>query len=293
MSLRGSKGYAGRPSAPTGRKSARNSYKKPIAPAKKISLVWPKSAKLPSLLKLKSFWISVLCIGAGGVVLAALCFGILFLYDTATSSEYFATQEMEVIGNKRLSKQMIRDISGVKVGDNSLDVSIAHMEQLLLETPWVETVSVKRVLPDKFIITVEEQLPVFWVRKNDVLFYADVQGNIIAPVVTEHFMALPTLDVEPGSEEALAKLDLYLEDLKSGYLPIEFGAISGVRITASRGMELYLDDREILLSIALDSWKKNLQRLSITIGDLVRRNELSQVREVRATDGNVWVIRNV
>ncbi len=293
MSLRNSKGYTARGAVNSGRKPAKNSYKKSPSPPRKLNFLLPKVPKIRNVESLKKIGLTLACVASGAVLLTGLCFGILFLYDKATSSSYFATQHMEIIGNKRLSAQMIRDISGVKVGDNSLDVSIAHMEQLLLETPWVETVSVKRILPDTFSITVQERLPVFWVRKNDVLYYADVKGTIIAPVLTEHFMALPTLEVEAGSEDVLENLEGYLEDLKSGYLPVEFGAISALRVSASRGVELYLDDREILLSVALDSWEKNLQRLSITISDLVRRNELSKVREVRATDGNVWVIKNV
>ncbi len=293
MSLRGSRGYVTRKAAPTGRKPARNNYRKTNPTPKKFSLALPKLPSMAFLAKIKSFWITLLCVAAGGVCIVALCFGMLFLYDQATSSAYFSTKTVDVVGNKRLSAQMVRDISGVKIGDNSLDVSIAKMEQALLETPWVEAVAVKRVLPDTFIITVQERLPVFWVRKGEVLYYADVQGTIIAPVSTAHFIALPMLDVEPGAEESLQKLESYLEDLKSGYLPVEFGAISALRLSVGRGIELYLDDREILLSVALDSWKKNLQRLSITIGDLVRRNELSKVQEVRATDGNVWVIKHV
>ncbi len=297
MSLRNTKGYTTRKNGSSSRTPARNSYKKPPAAPKKFSLptfrVIPEGVALPALQGAKGLGIILACVGAGSVVLTALCFGVLFLYDTATSSSYFATQNVEVMGAKRLSSQMVRDIAGVKIGDNSLDLSIAHMEQALLETPWVERVSVKRVLPDKFVISVEERLPVFWVRKANVLYYADVQGNVIAPVATEHFMSLPTLEVEPGAEDALGKLENYLEDLKSGYLPVEFGAISALRLSVGRGIELYLDDREILLSVSLDGWEKNLKRLSVTLADLARRNELSQVTEVRATDGNVWVIKHV
>ncbi len=271
-----------------GRQNVRNSYKKkeesrPI----KIRFSWPK---MPAM---RGFWVSLAGVILGITCIGALCLGLLALYDKATSSEYFATKHIEVLGNKRISSQMIQDIAGIALGDNSLDISIAKLESALMDTPWVESVSVKRVLPDKFIIQVKERLPAFWVRKDTVLYYADEQGTIIAPVETEHFVSLPTLEVEAGSEIVLQKLADYLEDLKSGYLPVEFGAISALRISVGRGMELYLDDREILLSIALDSWERNLQRLSITIGDLVRRNELSQVKEVRATDGNVWVIKNV
>ncbi len=295
MSLRGNRGYTTRKPPTQQRKPARNSYKNPPVAPKAKSFSWKpwKIAAGVQLLKLQGLGLIFSCIVAGSVAITGICFGILFLYDSATSSSYFATQHVEVVGNKRLSAQMVRDIAGVRLGDNSLDVSIAQMEQTLLTTPWVEAVSIKRVLPDTFVITVQERLPVFWVRKANVLYYADVQGKVIAPVATEHFMALPTLEVEAGAEDALAKLDEYLEDLKSGYLPVEFGAISALKLSVGRGIELYLDDREILLSVSLDSWEKNLQRLSITLGDLARRNELSKVQEVRATDGNVWVINNV
>ncbi len=288
MSLKHGKGYGMQKRTSQGRQNIRNSYKKkektrPI----KIHFSWPKMPPMGN------FWMTLVGMSLGVLGIAALSFGLLALYDQATSSEYFATKHIEVLGNKRLSKQMIQDIAGVALGDNSLDISIAKLESALITTPWVESVSVKRVLPDRFIIQVKERLPAFWVRKDTVLYYADEQGTIIAPVETEHFVSLPTLEVEKGSETELKKLSNYLEDLKSGYLPVEFGAISALKISAGRGMELYLDDREILLSIALDSWEKNLQRLSITIGDLVRRNELSKVKEVRATDGNVWVIKNV
>ncbi len=271
-----------------GRQNIRNSYRKnDKSKARKFNFTWPKLATMHKLGAVFA------CVVAGFGVIVMLCFGILFLYDKATSSDYFATKYIDIIGNKRLSSQMIQDVAGIKLGDNSLDISIAMLEQSLMSTPWVEQVSVKRVLPNRFVIGIEERMPVFWVRKGSVLYYADVQGNIIAPVDTEHFVSLPTLEVEKGSEQVLQNLSVYLEDLKSGSLPVEFGAISALKISSSRGMELYLDDREILLSIALDSWKKNLQRLSITISDLVRRKELSTVREVRATDGNVWVIKNV
>ncbi len=270
-----------------GRTTARNSYKQQPKKSIRFSFIFPK---LPSI---HNFWGIALSIGLGSVLMVGLYFGMLFLYDTATSSAFFNTKNIEVTGNKRLSKQMVVDISGVRLGENSLDVNLTKVENALLKTPWVKKVSVRRVLPAGFVIDVQERMPVFWVRKNNILYYADLLGEIIAPVDTKHFISLPTLEVEVGFEDELPKLAHYLEELKNGYLPVEYSAISAIKISGAKGMELYLDDREILLSIALDSFEKNLLRLSITIGDLVRRNELPKVKEVRATDGNVWVIRNV
>ncbi len=270
-----------------GRTIARNSYKQQPKKRIRFSFIFPK---FPPIHKLFGIVLSIIL---GLVLMVGLYFGMLILYDAATSSAFFNTKYIEVTGNKRLSKQMVVDISGVRIGENSLDVNLTKVEYALLKTPWVKKVSVRRVLPAGFVIDVQERLPVFWVRKNNILYYADVLGVIIAPVETKHFISLPTLEVEAGFEDVLPKLAHYLEELKNGYLPVEYNAISAIKISGAKGMELYLDDRDILLSIALDSFEKNLLRLSITIGDLVRRNELSYVKEVRATDGNVWVIKNV
>ena len=80
--------------------------------------------------------------------------------------------------------------------------------------------------------------------------------------------------------------------MQGGGLPIEAGAIAQVTLSPARGVELYLEDREMRLSIATDDWEGNLARLGMALGDLARRHELGGVREARAVDGNVWVIRN-
>ncbi len=247
------------------------------------------SIKIPSL---SGFWVVLLCAIIGFSVIAGISAGTLWLYRVATTAEYFATKQVEVHGNIRLSSEMVKDFANVHEGDNSLGISITKVEQSLLKTPWVKDVSVKRILPSRFVITVNERLPSFWIKQDDVLYYADEHGKVIAPVETGNFMSLPTLEVESGAEYELKNLAKYLSDLKSGKLPVEFGAISAFRISQDKGLELYLDDREIRLCLALDSWNNNLQRLSITLGDLARRNELSKVREIRASNGNVWVITN-
>ncbi len=274
---------------PSPKRNARNVYKPSARPKRSSKIILPK---LPRFVLLRPALAVVLCLMICLVVVLGIGAGTLWLYDKATTSEYFATKQVDVLGNVRLSSHMVKDFAGVHEGDNSLNISISKVEQALLKTPWVESVSVKRVLPNRFIITLSERMPTFWVKQDGVLFYADEHGEIIAPVETGNFIALPTLEVEQGAEASLSNLAYYLQDLKSGKLPVEYGAISAFRVSNDKGIELYLDDREIRLSLAFDSWKNNLKRLSLTLGDLARRNELSKVREIRAADGNVWVITN-
>ncbi len=269
------------------KRSVRNTYKNNSI--KKRGFTMPS---MPSLSVFKLFGMIVLCVFLTCAFIVGIGAGTIWIYNTATTSDYFATQNVKVLGNIRLSRDMVQDYAGIHEGDNSLAISITKVEQALRKTPWVEAVSVKRILPNSFVITLNERMPSFWVKQDGVLFYADELGNIIAPVETENFIALPVLEVEHGAEKNIANLPRYLKDLKSGQLPIEYGAISAFKISHDKGLELYLDDREIQLCLELDSWQNNLKRLSLTIGDLARRNELSNVREIRAASGNVWVIRN-
>lgn len=91
-----------------------------------------------------------------------LCAGSIWLYGKATTSDFFATRHIDVAGNVRLSREMVLQYGGLKEGENSLAVSIAEVERKLRATPWVEEVSVKRLLPDRFVIKIKERMPTFW-----------------------------------------------------------------------------------------------------------------------------------
>lgn len=216
----------------------------------------------------------------------------LWLYGKAITSDFFITRHIDIAGNTRLTREMVLQYAGLSEGDNSLGISIADVERHLRDTPWVEEVSVKRLLPDRFVIKLKERMPSFWIHKDGGLFYANEKGEIIAPVESRNFLSLPTLRILPGGEEAVPYLGRLLKDIQNGALPMESGAIAQVTASPAAGVEIYLEDREMRLSIATDDWEGNLARLGTALGDLARRRELGSVREARASNGNVWIVRN-
>lgn len=275
-------------------RNARNTFLKSKetrrSPARKS--VPPRPGKAGRLVSFKS--VLVVTLAAAGVcaALAGVAAVSLWLYGKAVTSEFFTTRHIDVAGNARLSREMVLQYGGLSEGDNSLDVSIADVERNLRDTPWVEEVSVKRLLPDRFVIKLKERMPSFWVRRDGGLFYANELGEIIAPVESDNFLSLPTLRILPGGEEAVPYLGRLLSDIQKGALPVESGSIAQIIASPSRGVEIYLEDREMRLSIAVDDWEGNLARLGMALGDLARRRELGSVREARSVDGNVWVIRD-
>ncbi len=231
---------------------------------------------------------------AGLAVFAGCLFlvyqGSIAIYDWMHTSDTFVTRHIDVTGNVRLSRDVLLRLAGIKEGDNVFSLSVTEMERRLRETPWVEDVSVQRLLPDRFVLRIHERMPSFWVRIQDKLYYANEKGEPIAPVESSNFMSLPLLRVDPGCEDALPYLARIWRDLRSGTLPVEPGAVATVDVTPSNGIDVFFEDREMRLSISPDDWEGNLTRIGMTFGDLARRRELPRVREIRASGGRVWVV---
>ena len=223
----------------SGRK-ARNSYTRASAPVKKsgggskvraggvIAGIFRRLKGFSGLKSLAALAVLLTCLG---LILAGVCYSSLWLYNKAITSDFFTTRHVDVTGNVRLSHDMVLQYGGIREGDNSLAVSIAKVERNLRKTPWVEEVSVKRLLPDRFVIRLKERLPSFWVHKDGVLYYANELGEIIAPVESKNFLSLPTLRVDPGAEDALPYLTRLMKGMQSGLLPIEAGAVSSVSVS--------------------------------------------------------------
>lgn len=251
-----------------------------------------KSAKIANFINWR------LLLGASlllaGLALSLITVGAVsvWLYEKAITSDFFTTRHIDVAGNTRLTRDMVLQYGGLGEGDNSLAISIGDVERNLRNTPWVEEVSVKRLLPDRFVIKIKERMPSFWIRKDGALYYANDKGEIIAPVESRNFLSLPTLEILPGAEDAIPYLSNLLADIKKGSLPLEAGAIASVKVSPAQGVEIFLEDREMRLSVAPGDWSGNLRNLGLALNDLAKRRELGFVREARAVDGNVWIIKN-
>lgn len=257
-------------------------------PKKRVSL---PSLHVP-LRRLKK--IVLVLLGLLFLILVALGIGKLFvwIYDSAVTSSLFVTKTIEVAGNVRLPRELVLSYANIHPGQNSLAVNIASVEQNLRRTPWVESVSVKRLLPDKFVIRIRERMPSFWVQRDGVLYYATEEGVCIAPVESSNFLSLPALTVEPGADSLRPCLAKLRESVRKGDLPFDMSSVSQISLSLSKGLELFLEDRELWLSFDPTDWERNVVRVKRVFTDLVRRREMKNVREMRVIDGNVWVILN-
>lgn len=73
---------------------------------------------------------------------------------------FFRINEYQVIGNSRYSAAQILTAGNLSTGKNMYNVNIGKTEQNIMDTLiYIENISLRRKLPDKMIITVEEAEP--------------------------------------------------------------------------------------------------------------------------------------
>lgn len=233
-------------------------------------------------------------LGTGVLSLAVLGFvsvGLLYGYRYLTNSTYFSVKSLDVAGNFRLPSRELLDTAGLHTGQSALLVSLDAVERKIAENPWVETVSVKRMLPDGFQIRIREKEPRFWVRHKGALYYADAVGAPIVAVSPGQFASFPALEIEPGGEDLAPRLPQLLAGLAQSRLGLDVAAIALIRLSPGRGVEVFLENKGPLLSIGQEEWADNLDRLAVTLADLVKRGEMDDVKEVRAHGAGVWVVK--
>jgi cell division protein FtsQ len=219
----------------------------------------------------------------------AVSVGLLAGYRWLTTVNYFALQHVSVSGCSRLSEEHLREVAGLSPGVNVLSLSMDKMRADLAHEPWIDSVSVKRVLPGTILVDVKEKAPSYLVQYQGTLYYADEGGRIIDKVEPGQFVSLPQIEVEAGMEKHLPLLAELRHAVAEHQVPFDFGQIAWLRLSWSKGLEIRLMDPGILLCLGSKQWDRNLSRMNLVWTDLRRRGELDAVAQITAEGDKVWV----
>ena len=103
---------------------------------------------------------------------------------------FFRINEVTVTGHARYTAQEIVEASGILKGDNLMTLQKGQIASTIrTRLPYIETVSLRRQLPDTVAITVHERVAVASVDSADGLWLISSQGKLLEraadhPVVT-------------------------------------------------------------------------------------------------------------
>ncbi|MGE4551461.1 MAG: cell division protein FtsQ/DivIB [Desulfovibrionaceae bacterium] len=226
---------------------------------------------------------------AGLAFLAGMAVVLYGGYRLLTTSPYFSLREIDVTGAERMSRAEVLSRAQVNEGMNALALNMTAVQSRLSAAPWVQSVTLRRSLPDTLTLAVTEKAPFFWVQQGETMYYADADGRAIAPVTGAGFVSRPVLMVEPGAEAARALLPRLARMLASGGLPFGLEHLAWVRCAASGDVEMYLDGPHLTLRLPVDGFDTHLARMKTVLADLKANGEDDRIAAITAGDDRVWV----
>jgi len=96
------------------------------------------------------------------------------------ASPLFHVRDVRVRGNRHLSVSEVVRLAGIGADANLLTVQSNRVVRGLARSPWVRTAEVRRQLPWTLVVTVEERLPVAWVRHPSGVAVIAEDGTVLA-----------------------------------------------------------------------------------------------------------------
>ncbi len=123
----------------------------------------------------------------------------------------FELTSLELTGRKHLQAGEISALLGFEMGMPILSIDLNHVQEKLQELGWVEQVTVRRILPNKLRIDLQEHIPFAIWQFQYTHFLIDEKGNIISKKPDGQFDDLP-LVIGQGAQFRASEITKLLQD---------------------------------------------------------------------------------
>ena len=197
------------------------------------------------------------------------------MYIFISHSPRFNLTRIDIEGNRKVSGKEILEKAKIELGTNIFRTNLRRIEDHLREDGRIKDVSVKRKLPDRVLIKVEEKKPALWINLPDGLCGLSQDQEIIPleeedfdrdlPIVTD--LASPSVFENQNvrtykrwpNRKAKFALDFYntLLDEDSSFSEI----ISEINLCDETNLILYLIPRGTEVNMGKGGLEKKLKRL--------------------------------
>lgn len=135
---------------------------------------------------------------------------------------FFRVNSVEVEGNVRYTAEDIIEASGIQIGDNLIGLSRSRVSAAICtQLPYVENVSIKKVLPDRVVLEVLERVAAASVDSAEGRWLISAQGKLLekddGSVQTVSITGLTAVGAYPGGMVQVAEEEentlRYVKDL--------------------------------------------------------------------------------
>lgn len=157
----------------------------------------------------------------------------------------FALERIEWEGLERASLEIARAGLQPWMGSNLLELDLARVEAIVRLNPWVQSASVRRILPRTLRITVKERTPAALAVIRGRAHVVDATGHVIGPAGADLAENLPVLTGLDGLER-----EELIERLRAGVRQLQrLDNSAGPFVAAISELDLSGPDRVVVRTV--------------------------------------------
>ncbi len=210
-------------------------------------------------------FLAALTIMALAAVSVLLVGGYLYL----SKSDYFAVRKVSISGLEKIDREEILALTGLNVPSNILTFEAEEAKNIIAALPWVESVTIERVMPDTIEIAVKEYHPEVVVNLG-ALYYMDEKGrpfkmlepgeNPDLPIVSgfgEDELLNPGLSTKAAIEETF----WLIRALARRNDEFKMDNVSEVHYDAAAGFTIFTRQDSLQIKVGFGAYEEKFRRL--------------------------------
>jgi len=232
------------------------------------------------------------------LILSFLAFVGHQAYTQLLANPSFRIRDIQVRGCGKIAKESLLSLASLEGMPNLFTVRVKDIGKRLESHPWIETVGVRKVFPNRLMIDVQERKPIAIIQLED-LYYIDAKGVIFArvgdrdrynyPIVTG--LSREALEREPEeTKQSVTKaMELLWMAEKERLDPLV--DISEIHLEKISGIQCITKAGGVRVDMGWDDFGEKLKRVSMVWADLQKR-KISAV-SIDCSDPNRVVVKKV
>lgn len=102
--------------------------------------------------------------------------------DQLMTTLNFKVEDVLINGTDKLDKKALVKVADIELGSNIMTSDINQIKLNLETLPWIRDATVERVLPNKIVITINEEVPQAIFKEGGNYYYINNKGKIIEKI---------------------------------------------------------------------------------------------------------------
>lgn len=211
--------------------------------------------------------------------LVGIAFGIEKIERFAVTSSYFQIDRVDFSGMVSLEREELKNMAGIELGENIFNINPKEIVQHLEAYYIIRSATVRRVLPRRVFVTIEERIGIASIEGKDRLYLIDREGFLFfldfpkdkLPRIT----GVDKAKIKEGAQLIEDRLQLALDIIK--YAEITFSEID------LSGRHLLLKTEETKIFFEEEQWEQRLADAALIVSDIQKRAEKAEYIDMRFT----------